>query len=105
MGISRNASIQNYLLVKHLKSPLDQPYNGVGIQPQYQIQQNEAHQRRRFGGLLPEADHPASFSGYIYMGLGLATEAGSIASLYHVLSHGATKSLLFVAAAVWATEE
>ena len=37
--------------------------------------------------------------GYIYMGLGLATEAGSIASLYHVLSHGATKSLLFVAAA------
>ncbi|MCI9220713.1 MAG: sodium:proton antiporter [Lachnospiraceae bacterium] len=37
--------------------------------------------------------------GYIYMGLGLATDAGAIASLYHVLSHAATKSLLFVAAA------
>lgn len=37
--------------------------------------------------------------GYIYMGLGLATEAGSVASIYHVLSHAATKSLLFVAAA------
>ena len=36
--------------------------------------------------------------GYIYMGLGLATEAGSVASIYHVLSHAATKSLLFVAA-------
>ena len=37
--------------------------------------------------------------GYIYMGLGLATEAGTVASIYHVLSHAATKSLLFVAAA------
>ncbi len=36
--------------------------------------------------------------GYIYMGLGLATEAGIVAGLYHVLSHGATKALLFVAA-------
>lgn len=36
--------------------------------------------------------------GYIYMGLGLGTEAGVVASLYHVLSHAATKSLLFVAA-------
>lgn len=37
--------------------------------------------------------------GYIYMGLGLATEAGSVASIYQILSHAATKSLLFVAAA------
>ena len=37
--------------------------------------------------------------GYIYMGLGLATEAGTVASIYHVMSHAATKSLLFVAAA------
>ena len=36
--------------------------------------------------------------GYIYMGFGLGTEAGVIASIYHVLSHAATKSLLFVAA-------
>ena len=36
--------------------------------------------------------------GYIYMGLGLATEAGIVASIYHVISHAATKSLLFVAA-------
>ncbi|MCD8082761.1 MAG: sodium:proton antiporter [Clostridiales bacterium] len=36
--------------------------------------------------------------GYIYMGLGLGTLAGVIASLYHILSHAATKSLLFVAA-------
>lgn len=36
--------------------------------------------------------------GYIYMGMGLGTEEGFIASIYHVLSHGATKSLLFVAA-------
>lgn len=36
--------------------------------------------------------------GYIYMGLGLGTEAGVVASIYHVLSHAATKSLLFVAA-------
>lgn len=36
--------------------------------------------------------------GYIYMGLGLGTAAGVTASIYHVISHAATKSLLFVAA-------
>lgn len=36
--------------------------------------------------------------GYIYMGFGLGTTAGFIASIYHILSHAATKSLLFVAA-------
>jgi len=35
--------------------------------------------------------------GYIYMGFGLGTKAGVIASIYHILSHAATKSLLFVA--------
>ena len=36
--------------------------------------------------------------GYIYMGLGLGTEMGTIAGIFHVLAHGATKSLLFVSA-------
>ncbi len=36
--------------------------------------------------------------GYIYMGIGLATQEGMVASIYHVISHAATKSLLFVAA-------
>ncbi|MBQ8831408.1 MAG: sodium:proton antiporter [Oscillospiraceae bacterium] len=36
--------------------------------------------------------------GYIYMGLGLGTEMGVIAAVFHLLSHGATKSLLFVSA-------
>jgi multicomponent Na+:H+ antiporter subunit D len=36
--------------------------------------------------------------GYIYMGFGLGTAEGVIASIYHVVSHAATKSLLFVAA-------
>lgn len=36
--------------------------------------------------------------GYIYMGFGLGTTAGVIASIYHIISHAATKSLLFVAA-------
>lgn len=36
--------------------------------------------------------------GYIYMGFGLGTEQGMIASVYHILSHAATKSLLFIAA-------
>ena len=36
--------------------------------------------------------------GYIYMGLGLGTEAGVIAAVFHLLSHSATKSLLFVSA-------
>lgn len=37
--------------------------------------------------------------GYIYMGIGMGTRAGMVASVFHVLSHAATKSLLFVAAA------
>lgn len=36
--------------------------------------------------------------GYIYMGFGLGSEAGMIASIFHILSHAATKSLLFIAA-------
>ncbi|MBP5197459.1 MAG: sodium:proton antiporter [Lachnospiraceae bacterium] len=36
--------------------------------------------------------------GYIYMGFGLGTTAGMVASIYHVVCHASTKSLLFVAA-------
>lgn len=36
--------------------------------------------------------------GYIYMGFGLGTYEAMIASTYHILSHAATKSLLFIAA-------
>lgn len=36
--------------------------------------------------------------GYIYMGMGLGTQAGMVASVFHILSHAATKSLLFIAA-------
>ena len=34
--------------------------------------------------------------GYIYMGLGLGTTAGVVAALFHIISHGAMKSLLFI---------
>lgn len=37
--------------------------------------------------------------GYIYMGFGLGTTAGMAASIYHIFSHAATKSLLFIAGA------
>ena len=36
--------------------------------------------------------------GYIYMGFGLGTEVGMIASIFHILAHAATKSLLFISA-------
>ena len=36
--------------------------------------------------------------GYIYMGFGLGTEEGIVASIFHILAHAATKSLLFVSA-------
>lgn len=36
--------------------------------------------------------------GYIYMGIGMRTEPGMVAAVFHMLSHGATKSLLFIAA-------
>lgn len=36
--------------------------------------------------------------GYIYMGFGLGTEAGMVASIFHILVHAATKALLFVSA-------
>lgn len=36
--------------------------------------------------------------GYIYMGFGLGSEAGMVASIFHILAHAATKSLLFVSA-------
>ncbi len=35
--------------------------------------------------------------GYIYMGLGLGTTIGIVASVFHILSHASTKSLLFIA--------
>ena len=36
--------------------------------------------------------------GYIYMGFGLGTQVGVVASIFHILSHAATKSLLFISA-------
>ncbi len=36
--------------------------------------------------------------GYIYMGFGLGTKLGMVASIFHILAHAATKSLLFIAA-------
>lgn len=36
--------------------------------------------------------------GYIYMGFGLGTELGIIASIFHILAHAATKSLCFISA-------
>ena len=35
--------------------------------------------------------------GYIFMGLGLGTELGLIAAVYHIFMHGSTKSMLFMA--------
>lgn len=34
--------------------------------------------------------------GYIYMGIGMGTEFGIVAAVFHVLTHAATKSLLFI---------
>lgn len=36
--------------------------------------------------------------GYIYMGFGMGNETGVVASIFHILSHAATKSMLFIAA-------
>lgn len=36
--------------------------------------------------------------GYIYMGFGMGTQVGMVASVFHIFSHAATKSLLFIAA-------
>ena len=36
--------------------------------------------------------------GYIYMGFGLGTTEGVVASVFHILAHAATKSLLFISA-------
>ena len=36
--------------------------------------------------------------GYIYMGFGLGGDAGMVASIFHILSHAATKSMLFISA-------
>ena len=36
--------------------------------------------------------------GYIYMGFGLGTTEGMVASIFHILAHSATKSLLFISA-------
>lgn len=35
--------------------------------------------------------------GYIYMGMGFGTELGMVAAVFHIMSHAATKSMLFVA--------
>lgn len=37
--------------------------------------------------------------GYIYMGIGIGTNAGMIAAIFHMLVHSATKSLLFISGA------
>lgn len=36
--------------------------------------------------------------GYIYMGIGLAVSMGTVAAVFHIMSHAASKSMLFIAA-------
>ncbi len=36
--------------------------------------------------------------GYIYMGIGLGTQAGVVAAVFHIFTHSATKALLFISA-------
>ena len=36
--------------------------------------------------------------GYIYMGFGMGVKAGMVASIFHIMSHAATKSMLFISA-------
>ncbi len=36
--------------------------------------------------------------GYIYMGIGLGTESGMVAAVFHMFTHSATKALLFISA-------
>lgn len=36
--------------------------------------------------------------GYIYMGIGMGTEAGMVAAIMHIFVHGAAKSMLFISA-------
>jgi multicomponent Na+:H+ antiporter subunit D len=36
--------------------------------------------------------------GYIYMGIGLGTKMGMIAAIFHIMSHSASKAMLFIAA-------
>ena len=36
--------------------------------------------------------------GYIFMGIGIANSAGAVAAIFHIITHGLTKSLLFIAA-------
>ncbi len=36
--------------------------------------------------------------GYIYMGMGLGTQAGMVAAVFHIFTHSATKALLFISA-------
>ena len=36
--------------------------------------------------------------GYIFMGIGMGTKAGMTAAVFHILTHAATKSLLFISA-------
>lgn len=36
--------------------------------------------------------------GYIFMGIGMGTKEGMIAAIFHILTHAATKSLLFISA-------
>ncbi len=37
--------------------------------------------------------------GYIYMGIGLETNAGIVAAIFHILTHAATKAMLFLSVA------
>lgn len=36
--------------------------------------------------------------GYVYMGIGLGTKEGMVAAIFHIMTHAATKSLLFISA-------
>ena len=91
-------------------------YMGMGLE--YHIEYDHAQQREIVQRMLFQADHcrlaclclfglfahrcvqadhrfhKINRIGYIYMGMGLGTTIGIVASIFHILSHASTKSLL-----------
>jgi len=54
------------------------------------LRQNDIHRMVAFSSVAQ--------IGYIYMGIGIGTEAGMMAAMFHMFSHSACKSMLFLAA-------
>lgn len=86
IGISMLYGITGHLLMSNMKETVAE----LNANGQYTMRQVDIRRMIAYSSVAQ--------IGYIYMGIGIGTKTGMLAAIFHIISHAASKSMLFIAA-------